>query len=100
MKFTEIFLRHSRLSMPAIDLDITYHEQIFQKSPTIWRKGSSLQKPSASYLDLKAYYTLGVAACQDASHHQNYYLFSTGSQPKPAFSTGILAGGPYPTLAP
>lgn len=32
----------------------------------------------SSYLDLKASYTLGVAACQDASHDQNYYLFSRG----------------------
>ena len=27
------------------------------------------------------------------SHHQDYYIFSRGSQPKPSFATGILAGG-------
>ena len=27
------------------------------------------------------------------SHHQDYYIFSRGSQPKPSFATGILGGG-------
>ena len=27
------------------------------------------------------------------SYHQDYYIFSRGSQPKPAFATGILGGG-------
>ena len=26
-------------------------------------------------------------------HHQDYYIFSRGSQPKPSFATGILGGG-------
>ena len=27
------------------------------------------------------------------SHHQDYYIFSRGSQPKPSFATGIPGGG-------
>ena len=27
------------------------------------------------------------------SHHQDCYVFSRGSQPKPSFATGILGGG-------
>ena len=38
-------------------------------------------------------YTLGCPPAQDASHHQEYYIFSRGSQPKPSFATGILGGG-------
>ncbi len=30
------------------------------------------------------------------SHHQDYYIFSGRSQPKPSFPTGILGGGPHP----
>ena len=33
--------------------------------------------------------TLDVAPSQDASDHQDYYIFSRGSQPKPSFATGI-----------
>ena len=38
-------------------------------------------------------YSLGVAPSQDASDHQEYHIFSRGSQPKPSFATGILGGG-------
>ena len=30
---------------------------------------------------------------QSMNHHQDYYIFSRGSQPKPSFATGILGGG-------
>ena len=41
-------------------------------------------------------YTLGLPPTQDASHHQDYYIFSRESQPKPSFNTGILGGGVDP----
>ena len=34
-----------------------------------------------------------VPPSQDASHHQDYSIFSRESQPKPSFATGILGGG-------
>ena len=36
---------------------------------------------------------LGLPPTQDSSHHQDYYIFSRESQPKPSFATGILGGG-------
>ena len=38
-------------------------------------------------------YILGLPPTQDSSHHQDYYIFSGESQPKPSFATGILGGG-------
>ncbi len=32
-------------------------------------------------------YTLGLPPTQDSSHHQDYYIFSRESQPKPSFAT-------------
>ena len=32
-------------------------------------------------------YTLGLPPTQDSSHHQDYYIFSRESQPKPLFAT-------------
>ena len=32
-------------------------------------------------------YTLGCPPAQDSSHHQDYSVFSRGSQPKPSFAT-------------
>ena len=37
--------------------------------------------------------SLGCPPSQDASHHQDYYIFSKGSRTKPSFATGILGGG-------
>ena len=34
------------------------------------------------------------------SHHQDYYVFSRGSQPKPSFATGILGGGTTQVISP
>ncbi len=39
------------------------------------------------------YFTLGLPPTQDSSHHDDYYIFSRESQPKPPFATGILGGG-------
>ena len=33
------------------------------------------------------------------SHHQDYYIFSRGSQPKPSFATGIVGGVVQPKLS-
>ena len=42
-------------------------------------------------------YHLGMSPCPGCNrHHQDYYIFSRGSQPKPSFATGIL-GGVVPT---
>ena len=38
-------------------------------------------------------YILGCPPSQDASHHQDYCIFSRGSRTKPSFATGILGGG-------
>ena len=38
-------------------------------------------------------YNVGVAPSQDASDHQDYYIFSRGFQPKPAFPT-VTGRGP------
>ena len=41
-----------------------------------------------------------MAPSQDASDHQDYYIFSRGFQPKPSFATGILGGdNPHPRYA-
>ena len=42
------------------------------------------------------YSNLGVAPSQDASDHQNYYIFNRESQPKPSFTT-VTVRGPHPT---
>ena len=39
---------------------------------------------------------LGVAPSQDASHHQDYYIFNRKSQPKPSFTT-VTVRGPHPS---
>ena len=39
------------------------------------------------YLSTFKAYTLGLPPTQDASHHQDYYIFSRESQPKPSFAT-------------
>ena len=44
------------------------------------------------FLQSKSHF-LGCPPSQDACHHQDYYIFSRGSQPKPSFATGILGGG-------
>ena len=36
---------------------------------------------------------LWVVPPPSKSHHQDYYIFSRESQPKPSFATGILGGG-------
>ena len=36
-----------------------------------------------------------MAPSQDSSHHQDYYMFSGGSQPKPSFPT-VTGRGPHP----
>ncbi len=41
-------------------------------------------------------YHLGCPPSQDASHHQDYYIFSRGSQPKPSFAT-VTGRGDNPT---
>ena len=43
----------------------------------------------------KKYRSLGVAPSQDSSDHQNYYIFSRESQPKPSFPT-VTGRGPHP----
>ena len=42
---------------------------------------------------MELWHCLGLPPTQDASHHQDYYIFSRESQPKPSFVTGILGGG-------
>ncbi len=41
-------------------------------------------------------YNLGCPPSQDSSHHQDYYIFSRGSQPKPSFAT-VTGRGDNPT---
>ena len=41
-------------------------------------------------------YTLGLPPTQDASHHQDFYIFSRESQPKPSFATGDSGWGVDP----
>ena len=41
-------------------------------------------------------YNLGCPPSQDSSHHQDYYIFSRGSQPKPSFAT-VAGRGDNPT---
>ena len=41
---------------------------------------------------------LGLSPCPGCSHHQDCYVFSRGSQPKPSFATGILGGGLPPNI--
>ena len=45
-------------------------------------------------------YTFGLELLptQDASHHQDYSMFSRESQKPPSFVTGILGGGVRPKL--
>ena len=40
---------------------------------------------------------LGCGHSNNNSDHQEYHVFSRGSQPKPSFATGILGGGPQDT---
>ena len=60
---------------------------------------SSRYPPSGSMLNLRGcnlnvgLHTLGCPPSQDASHHQDYYIFSRGSQPKPSFATVTGRGG-------
>ena len=42
--------------------------------------------------DFDDYYNLGCPPAQHASHHQDYYIFSRGSQPKPSFATVTRRG--------
>ena len=44
-------------------------------------------------------HSLGCPPSQDSSHHQDYYIFSRESQPKPSFATGILGGGTPQNIA-
>ena len=39
------------------------------------------------------WYKLDLPPTQDCTHHQDYYIFSRESRPKPSFATGILGGG-------
>ncbi len=41
----------------------------------------------------RVYIYFWVVPLPKNSHHQDYYIFSRGSQPKPSFATGILGGG-------
>ncbi len=56
-----------------------------------WYKGLMLFgscKGWLSYYGSIMRYDLGCPPAQDSSHHQDYYIFSRGSQPKPSFATG------------
>ena len=48
-----------------------------------------------SWSDLVVGDTLGCPPSQDARHHQEYYIFSRESQPKPSFP--LLLGGDNPS---
>ena len=39
-------------------------------------------------------FTLECPPAQDSSHHQDYYSFRSGSQPKPSFDPAFWEGGP------
>ena len=52
--------------------------------------GSQNYNPTNQCIDIHMF---DLPPTQDASHHQDCYISSRGSQPKPSFATGILRGG-------
>ncbi len=80
------------LGMLSTDCHKTRQES-FEPSPPAQRVWSKEIHPDLQLGALYNHYILGLPLTQDASHHQDYYIFSRESQPKPSFATGILGGG-------
>ncbi len=78
------------------------HQYIFvsiQWKKTFWPRAERLHpwpQNDKKTMQPKIPYVLGCPPAQDASHHQDCYVFSRGSRPKPSFAT-VTGRGDNPT---